>query len=518
MEKTRLKKSVPGAVLLTTGIVIGGFVVSGLRGNAGQPSPQTPPVQPPVQALQIETAFEQVADKLRPSVVFIKSRQAATQPGMFRNGGWQENQDGGDVPNPFDLFPGLPRGNGQFRMIPPSGGMGAPAFPHHAFASGSGVVVRSDGYILTNDHVVNGADRVTVRLQDGREFVGEVKRDFRSDLALIKIAATNLSAAQLADSDKTKVGQYAIAFGSPFGLSDTMTVGVVSALHREQQIGGGSDARLYSSLIQTDASINPGNSGGALVDIYGRVVGINVAIESPSGGNVGIGFAIPSNTARYVMEQLITRGSVTRGFLGLSPKTLSYVQKQSYGTQEGALVSSVQDGTPASKAGFEVQDVILKFNGKNVEDEAHLRDMVARTKPGESVPVEIRRGNDNRTLQVTVGTAPDLQAVAKEVSPKATARGKLGVTVGNASDADVRKQFSLKDEVKTGAVIVEVIPGSPAFEAGLQPGDIISRVNGKPITNADQLTAAAASLKEGESATVVIKRGNTTILADITLE
>ena len=319
MQNTPRMNNLSRNLIVPTAFVLGvGLTAASLRGNAGQQAAK-PPVQPPVQALELQNAFEQVADHLNPSIVFIRSRQAAKA--VRATGGDEE-----DTPFNFPGIPGAPNGRG-FRMGPQSG--------RPSYASGSGVIVRGDGYILTNDHVVQGADKVTVELSDGREFTGQVKRDFRSDLALIKIDATGLPPAELADSDRVKVGQWAIAFGAPFGqeLRNSMTVGIVSALKRNQDIGSGSEGRHYSGLIQTDASINPGNSGGPLVDVYGRVIGINVAIESPSGGNVGIGFTIPANTARFVMEQLITKGSVTRGYLGLAPKALTFDDQQRYGVK-----------------------------------------------------------------------------------------------------------------------------------------------------------------------------------------
>jgi serine protease Do len=505
MQLLQNHKRLLRAAIIPGVFALGAVTAVGLRGNAGQPAP---PVQPPAQALDIQSAFEQVADKLRPSVVFIKSRQAVSTGAQFRR-----NQFPGDDSrdeSPFQLFPNTPGGR-QFRMMPPT-------LPRRATASGSGVIVRSDGYILTNDHVVEGADKVTVQLQDGREFQGEVRRDFRSDLALIKINATGLPAAELADSDKSKVGQWAIAFGSPFGLSDTMTVGIVSSLNRDQSIGSGSDGRRYTHLIQTDASINPGNSGGPLIDIYGRVIGINVAIESPSGGNVGIGFAIPANTAKFVMDQLITKGSVTRGYLGIGPKTLDYDEKKQYGVEQGALVASVQDGTPAAKAGIQVGDVVVRYNGQGVKDEGSLRDLIARTKPNQSVNVTVHRDGADRNFTVTLGTAPDEPVADREGPAKTNGGRKLGISVAPANNAEARKQFNLKGDSTQGVIVGEVVPGSPAAEAGFAPGDVLLRLNGKAINSPEQLTEIVRGIRDGSNVSAVVRRGTQTILINISME
>ncbi|HLV80791.1 MAG TPA: trypsin-like peptidase domain-containing protein [Chthonomonadaceae bacterium] len=403
-----------------------------------------------------------------------------------------------------------------------------PQFPQYSFAGGSGVIVSRDGWILTNDHVVNGADRVTVTLDDGREFVGQVRPDYRSDLALVKIDAHDLTAAQFADSDRARVGQWAIAFGSPFGLRDTMTVGIISSLNRSESITEDGQGRYYPTLLQTDAAINPGNSGGPLVDIYGRVIGIDVAIESPSGGNAGVGFAIPANTARYIMEQLMTRGTVTRGFLGLAPQTLSYTDQQRYGVKEGALVASLQDGTPAAKAGIQAGDVILRFNGQPVKDEVDLRDKVARTAPGTTVPVVIRRNGSDHTVQVTLGSAPDLQAAQNtppaDQGPSNTPNSpsvradKLGVTAGNANDANLRQQFSLKSNVRQGALVTDVVLGSPAAEAGISPGDVITQLNGRTVADANQLSEIARGLSSGATVPVVVRHSDQTLLLQLNLD
>ena len=509
MESSRWQNKMPRAVVIPAVFALGAVAAIGLRGYAGQPGA---PVQPPAQAITMQNSFEQVADKLRPSVVYIQSRQSVRTPTLFRQGAGQGDQG---FAFPFQDLPG----NGQqFRTMPPS-------YPHIAVASGSGVIVRSDGYILTNDHVVDGADKVTVRLQDGREFTGQVRRDFKSDLALVKIPANNLPAAEIGDSDKVRIGQWAIAFGSPFGLSDTMTVGVISSLHRQEAIGTqGTDGRFYSSLIQTDASINPGNSGGPLVDIYGRIVGVNVAIESPSGTNAGIGFAIPANTAKYVVDQLINKGSVTRGFLGLVPVTATYAERERYGIKEGAVVHVVNDNTPAQRAGFQVGDVIVRFNGKPIADDASLRDMVARSQPGTRVDVVVKRNGTEHSLTPTIDAAPAEKAVATVDQPadKVAPRGKLGVQVANVSDPEARQQFGLKDNVKDGALVVNVVPGSPAQEAGLRAGDVVTRLDEKPIPDAGRLAEVARGLKSGSTVSAVVRRqsgsATQTLLLQINLE
>ncbi len=272
-------------------------------------------------------------------------------------------------------------------MASPLPGMPFPhGMPHRSEATGSGVIVRADGYILTNDHVVEGASGgiVTVTLADGREFKGRVFPDSKSDLAVVKIdpGATPLPVAGFADSAAVRSGQWAIAVGSPFDLQNTMTVGIISALGRHQTIGGDSPSnpgRYYPDLIQTDAAINPGNSGGPLFNIDGKVVGINVAIESPVEGSAGVGFAIPSDIAQQVMNSLIQSGKVTRGYLGLAPDDLTPALQTQYGQKDGAFVRDVRLDSPAGKAGLQAADIVTAFDGKPVRSEITLRELISAT-------------------------------------------------------------------------------------------------------------------------------------------
>jgi serine protease Do len=427
----------------------------------------------------LESGFIAINEKMSPSVVSIRVNKTIKTASMF--------QDFGDMPRGFG-FEGSPFGRQMPRQYKVNG-------------AGSGVIVRSDGWIMTNDHVVGDADKVTVKLSDGRELDGTVRRDFRSDIALVKINASGLVPAEMGDSDRVRVGQWAIAFGSPFELDNTMTVGIVSARSREQAIGGRQDARLYTNLLQTDAAINPGNSGGALVDIKGRLVGINVAIESPSGGSVGIGFAIPINTAKEVMDQLITKGKVTRGYLGVGPASLKYDEKQKYGVSSGALITQVKEDSPASRAGLQLGDVATRVNGKPVMDDAGFRDLIARAAPGSKVEITVRRDGRDHTLTATLGTAPDGPVEASPPVQRETA-GKLGVRV-EALTPDTAKKYNLSAGA-TGVVIVEVQQGSAAEEAGLQPGAVIMRANGRDVHTPDDLAAAMKNVKSGDSVNLVV--------------
>ncbi|HTL59092.1 MAG TPA: DegQ family serine endoprotease [Candidatus Limnocylindrales bacterium] len=348
---------------------------------------------------------------------------------------------------------------------------------------GSGVIATKDGYILTNNHVVDGADEVKVALQDGREFTAKVVgRDPKTDIAVIKITSNNLPAVPMADSDKVEVGDVVLAVGNPFGIGQTVTTGIVSATGRAGAVGLD-----YEDFIQTDAAINPGNSGGALVDSEGRLIGINTAILSRSGGNQGIGFAIPVNLARDVMESLIKDGHVTRGYLGVAIQDVTPSLAKEFKLKEtkGALVGDVTPKSPAEKAGIESGDLIVEFNHKPVTDSRHLKLEVARTQPGESVPLKVLRDGSSKTLEVTVKELPGSDHVAKNDNQKEQDNGTLnGVTVADLDNA-ARQQFDLPNNIK-GVVITDVDPNSPAAEAGLRPGDVIQEINRKPVRTAEE--------------------------------
>jgi serine protease Do len=358
-----------------------------------------------------------------------------------------------------------------------------PSGPQMEHGLGSGVIVTKDGYILTNNHVVDGAKDVKVTLQDGREFTAKViGRDPKSDIAVVKINdPKDLPMLRMADSEQVQVGDVVLAVGNPFGVGQTVTQGIVSAKDR-----GNMGIEDYEDFIHTDAAINPGNSGGALVDIDGRLIGINTAILSRSGGSQGVGFAIPSNLARNVMQSLISYGHVTRGYLGVMIQNVTPALEKEFHLKgsSGALVGDVVAGGPADKAGLKPGDVLMEFNGKKVTDSRHLQLAVAETKPGTTVPVEILRDGNKKTLNVTVKELSGPEHLAKATEGKENGTGTLnGVAVGDLNP-QTRDQLNVPKDIQ-GAVVTEVEPNSPAAEAGLKSGDVIEEINRHPVKNAN---------------------------------
>jgi serine protease Do len=361
---------------------------------------------------------------------------------------------------------------------------------------GSGVVVTKDGYILTNNHVVENADEVKVQFgENGDEFTAKVVgADSKTDIAVLKIDARDKSfpAVTATDSDKLEVGDVLLAVGNPFGIGQTVTMGIVSATGRATL------GLEYEDFIQTDAAINMGNSGGALVDAEGRLVGINTAILSRTGGNQGIGFAVPVNLARYVMENIIENGRVIRGYMGVNIQNVTpgLAEKFELSDRTGALVAEVTPDSPAEEAGLKAGDVIIELDGKPVRDSRHLKLQVAQIAPGKEVPVKVSRDGKARELEVKLTEFPQDKMLAKGKggSPSQSDDVTDGITVDDLNPQS-RQEFNIPTRVK-GALIVEVDPISPAADAGLQPGDVILEINRKPVRNAEDAVAASDGLKD----------------------
>jgi serine protease Do len=364
---------------------------------------------------------------------------------------------------------------------------------------GSGFIINKDGYIVTNDHVIKEADSIQVKLSssDVTYTAKVIGRDPKTDIAVIKINAKEpLQAAVLADSDKIQVGQWAIAIGNPFGLDKTVTVGVISATGRS-----GMGIETYENFIQTDASINPGNSGGPLLNIHGEVVGINTAIVA---AGQGIGFAIPVNMAKQIISQLINKGNVSRGWLGVSiqPVTDEIAKSFALPKARGALINDVIAGSPAEKAGLQQGDVLLKFDGKDVKDARQLQMVVAETPIGKQVTVELFRDGKNLTLPVTLASTDSASAQQpRSTSPQ---RGWLGLEVEEIPR-------NLKARGVSGVVVADVKPDSPAAEAGFEPGDVIAAVNQRKIGSVTDYNNALKAAEQRGSATFLVRRGGATL-------
>ena len=371
---------------------------------------------------------------------------------------------------------------------------------------GSGVIVTRDGYILTNNHVVDGADEIKVSLANSRkEYTATiVGRDPKTDLAVLRIDEDELPFVTLTDSDKVEVGDIVLAIGNPFGVGQTVTMGIVSATGR-----GGMGIEHYEDFIQTDAAINPGNSGGPLVDLEGRLIGINTAILSRSGGNQGVGFAVPANLARDVMRQLIESGKVERGFLGVFPQDVTPELARAFRLPEpiGALISEVTPDSAADKAGLKVGDIIVEFDGKEVRDARGLRLLVGGAAPGARINLKVIRDGKDQTLAVTLKQMPDDSVASlRGGSAPADDSGALsGVTVGDI-DANARRQFNLPDDLE-GAVIMRIDPDSASYEAGLRPGDVIQEIDHEPVKSAAEAVAVSKRVKSGEVLVRLWSRG-----------
>jgi serine protease Do len=406
---------------------------------------------------------------------------------------------------------------------------------------GSGFVYRSDGWIVTNDHVVSGLDQVRVVLADGREVVGKVTRsgDPQLDIAVVKVAETGLPSLALADSNAVKPGQFAMAVGAPFSLENSVTIGHVSAVSRA---GAANDPvngpRGYSGMIQTDASINPGNSGGPLIDSRGEVIGVNTSIYTTTGGSNGIGFAIPANVVRAVADELIEKGKFDRGFLGVAPADLKPFEKKKLGAESGAIVREAEQNGIAYKAGLRVNDVITQIDEIPVRNEVDLRVALYRHSPGETINVQFKRGSEQKSVLVKLGAPepvvaqntprnapespfgnqfPDFFGGQDENPPTApTERPRLGVVIQQL-DANSRSQFGLPAEVK-GVVVMTVTDGSFAQKIGIQPGDVLVQIGSKTVSTVDDVATAMGGVRMGQTLRVRFARFSDGARQDFTTE
>jgi len=462
MKRIALKRMAKGALVLGGAAFLATGAAFALNASGGSTS-EHPPLnlkvdEAPVNRTQdLPSSYAPIVQKVAPSVAKIFVSASVPERQLLS----------GQDQNFFRQF---------FGEVPPSSG---PTLEH---GLGSGVIVSPDGYILTNNHVVKNAKQIEVTLTDGRTFNAKVVgTDPGTDVALIKVQADNLPALTLADSNKVEVGDVVLAVGNPFGVGQTVTSGIISAKDRVTSSSQDQD------FLQTDAAINPGNSGGALVDTEGRLVGINTEIVTRSGGNQGIGFAIPSDLCRWVMDSLIKYGHVNRGFLGVEIQNLTPGLAEAFkiNNPQGVLIAAVTPDSPAAAAGLQNGDVIIEFNGQAIQDPSQLKLQVAEAGPDVTVPVVVMRNGEKKTVNVTLRAEPK-QGVASANSSNhenGTQKDALhGVAVSNLTP-DVRSDLNIPANVH-GALITQVDPLSASYEAGLRTGDVILDINQQSVANA----------------------------------
>ena len=469
-------------------VVLGALLIGGIVGSTAANRDAIPPLAPlksePARVVPADGAipsFNPIVKNVVPAVVSITAERI-------------EKTSGRNIPfsfGPFgDLFGNGPDQEPQQPLERRSQGLG------------SGVIVTPDGYILTNDHVIDGAKNIDIRLDDGRELKAKVVgTDAKTDIAVLKVEAKDLPVVRFGNSDSAQVGDLVLAVGSPLGLRQTVTMGIVGATGR-----GNLGIERYEDFIQTDAAINPGNSGGALINTRGELIGINTAILSRSGGNQGIGFAVPVNMAHRVMSQILTHGKVVRGYLGVGIQDLTPELSKQFGAEgsRGALVRSVEPGSPADKAGLRQGDLILQVDGHEVEDSRTLSLNVAGKDPGMSVDLTVLRNAKKLQVPLTLGEFPDEEVVAESRGNDDAPSALQGLSVGNLTPS-IAEQLKLKPGTK-GVIVSGVTPGSPADDAGLQRGDVIEEVARNPVANVREFQAAVEKTNS-DSVLLLVNRG-----------
>jgi serine protease Do len=488
---TEVRFAAVAIIVLLAGVAVG-WGLSGSAVNAAVPgAPATLPAPAPsAQARPGMPAPDSYADlvaKVAPAVVTVRAERVVRQV-QFQG-------------LPDDLFQQFFGQQGRRMQPQPQ--------PREEGGLGSGVIVSPDGYILTNNHVVERANQIRVELTDRRSFVAKVVgTDQPSDLAVLKIEATGLQSLPLGDTRKVRVGDVVLAIGNPLGVGQTVTMGIISAKGRATGVSDGA----FEDFLQTDAPINQGNSGGALVDTRGELVGINSQILTPTGGSIGIGFAIPADMAQNVMQQLIKSGTVRRARLGVSAQGVTSDLAQSLGLKDvhGALVNSVEPNTAAAKAGIERGDVILAVNGEPVADSNALRNRVANSQPGSTAQVTINRNGREETKSVVLGELEATNRRASNDRGESGNGGRYGMTVAPLTP-DVARELGVR--AKSGLVVEGVAPASAASEAGIREGDVIVEVNRQPVNTLSQFQDAVKSNGNRPALLLVNRQGNDIYLA-----
>ncbi|MCB0834137.1 MAG: DegQ family serine endoprotease [Bacteroidetes bacterium] len=491
---TKSSRLVVGFMLIIIGLLAGVLLTANLNlthsGRASSDSEARTRLEEKMESMSdFSDGFAAVAEYVTPSVVTVETEKTV----QMANSPFGDQDPFGDFFGQDDFFRrffGTPRNQ--------------PRQEQKLSGLGSGVIVSADGYILTNNHVIDNTDKISITLSNGKVYEGKlIGTDSRTDIAVVKIDEKGLPAIKISNSDQIKVGQWAIAVGNPFqkALSHTVTAGIISGVSRSS-VGLDTDV----DFLQTDAAINPGNSGGALVNLKGELLGINTAILSRSGGYQGIGFAIPSNTAKNIMDQLIKSGKVIRGYVGVSMQDVNDQMAKALGLKEnrGAVIAQVMEGSPADRANLKAGDVIIKVNDKEVTNGAEIRKQIISKAPGEKVKITVVRDGKPQTVEVTLGEVPaEPVAVKKDESLKKSSE-RLGMEVSGLS-RDLATRYGINPKL-TGVVITSIDQNGPSFAAGLREGDLIQRVGRKDIASVKEFSEEMANVAKGETVLFLINR------------